>query len=321
MSQSLYYIVAFICVVVFGSACASDNRATGNSPDNTEYVIAQNPKIPISTTIAGENVSFDREDMYERLDRELTSITYGHSNTMLTIKRANKYFPIIAPILKKKGIPDDFLYLAAIESSLNVRAYSGAGAAGLWQLLATTAREYGLEVNDEVDERYDPEKSTIAACKYLNAGYRKYGHWCTVAASYNAGMGRISKELEKQLAETSFDLYLNDETSRYVFRFIAMKLVMENPKEYGFFLNKQHLYQPVKYTEVEVSGPIKSWSEWAKSKGTSYAQLKELNPWIRAASLTNKRNKIYKVKIPVASDLYRSKKTFSVYNKNWVVND
>lgn len=310
--------LALLVGLGFGTASAYDYAS---SDARTPFVTAVNPILPLSATIAGEKVDFDREDMYERLDRELTNIVYGHSSTLLILKRANKYFPVLAPILKKNGIPIDFLYLAAIESSMNVRAYSRAGAAGLWQLLAATARQYGLEVNDEVDERYDPEKSTEAACRYLKGGYGKYKHWCTVAASYNAGMGRISSELQKQLAGNSFDLYLNEETSRYVFRFIAMKLVLQNPKKYGYRLSVGQLYQPVRYKEVEVSGSIKSWSEWADAKGVSYAQLREINPWIRSSSLTNKKGRVYKVKLPMADDLYRSKRTFKAYDENWIIKE
>ena len=173
-------------------------------------------------------------------------------------------------------------------------------------------------MNDEVDERYHPEKSTVAACKYLKAGYKKYGHWATVAASYNAGMGRISGALEKQLVDNSFDLYLNEETSRYVFRFLAMKMVLENPRTYGYRLTAKQLYQPIACKEEAVSGSVASWSQWARERGISYAQLRELNPWIRASSLTNKAKKTYMVKIPIATELYRSKRKFTVWNKKWV---
>ena len=277
------------------------------------------PDIPSSVTFAGEKISFDRLDMAERLDRELTGIIYGQTTTELCFKRANRYFPALARILKEQGVPLDFLYLAVTESSMDYNAYSSAKAAGMWQLLAGTARDYGLEVTDDVDERYDPEKSTVAACKYLKAAFKKYGHWPTVAASYNAGMGRISGELTKQKAENSFDLYLVQETSRYVFRIIAYKLVMESPKRYGYRFSRKNLWQPVDYTVVEVTGPVASWVDWAKAKGITYAQLREANPWIRSTKLTNAGGKTYKVRIPKHNDLYRSKRTFTVYNKEWVV--
>ena len=277
------------------------------------------PDIPTSVTFAGEKVSFVRLDMAERLDRELTGIIYGQTTTELCFKRANRYFPALAKILKEQGVPLDFLYLAVTESSMDYNAYSSAKAAGMWQLLAGTGRDYGLEVTDEVDERYDPEKSTVAACKYLKAAYKKYGHWPTVAASYNAGMQKISNELSKQQVDNSFDLYLVQETSRYVFRIIAYKLVMESPKRYGYRFSRKNLYQPVDYTTVEVTGSVSSWIDWAKAKGLTYAQLREANPWIRSTKLTNASGKTYRVRIPKQSELYRSKRTITVYNKDWVV--
>ena len=273
----------------------------------------------MSINFAGETVSFDRLDMAERLDRELTSIIYGQTTTELCFKRANRYFPALAKILKEQGVPLDFLYLAVTESSMDYSAYSSAKAAGMWQLLAGTGRDYGLEVSDEVDERYDPEKSTVAACKYLKSAYKKYGHWPTVAASYNAGMQKISNELSKQRVDNSFDLYLVQETSRYVFRIMAYKLLMESPKRYGYRFSRKNLWQPVDYTTVDVTGSVASWIDWAKDKGLTYAQLREANPWIRSTKLTNASGKTYKVRIPKQSELYRSKRTFSVYNKDWVI--
>ena len=283
------------------------------------FGVTASPDIPSSVTFAGEKVSFDRLDMAERLDRELTGIIYGQTATELCFKRANRYFPALAKILKDQGVPLDFLYLAVTESSMDYNAYSSAKAAGLWQLLAGTARDYGLEVGDDVDERYDPEKSTVAACKYLKAAYTKYGHWPTVAASYNAGMQRISSEMSKQQVDHSFDLYLVQETSRYVFRIIAYKLVMESPKRYGYRFSRKNLWQPVAYTTVDVTGSVANWVDWAKARGITYAQLREANPWIRSTKLTNSSGKTYKVRIPKQSDLYRSKRSFTVYNKDWVI--
>lgn len=282
------------------------------------YAPVISPKIPTNINFCEKKIDLDRNDMYERFDRELTTLIYGHGSTMLMLKRANKYFPILAPILKANGVPADIIYLACAESSLNPRAYSPAKAAGMWQFIASTAKQYGLEVNDEVDERYNIEKATAAACRYLKNALKKYGDWPTVMASYNAGMGRITGELDKQLADNSFDLYLNDETSRYVFHIMAIKAIMENPSAFGYKLDADQLYRNPDCKIVEVSGPVEDWAVWAQSQGISYAQLKEENPWIRSRSLTNKTGKTYKVKVPKSESLSRSKQPKSVYNKAWV---
>ncbi|MDE6397615.1 MAG: lytic transglycosylase domain-containing protein [Muribaculaceae bacterium] len=286
-------------------------------PHHGEFSEVHNPKIPMNMQFAGQNVSLDRVDMFERFDRELTSLIYSHGNTLLTLKRANKYFPVMAPILKKNGVPLDLLYLACVESYLNHRAYSPAKAAGFWQFLPSTGTQYGLEVSDEVDERYNLEKATEAACRYLNNAYRKYGDWATVMASYNGGMGRLSSELEKQQGKTFFDLYLTEETSRYVFRIMAMKAVLENPSAFGFRLTPEQFYQPVEYTTEEVSGPVEDWPAWAAERGLTYAQLREENPWIRSKKLTNKNGKTYQVRLPKKDSLFRSTNKKTLYNPNW----
>lgn len=276
------------------------------------------PEVPQKMKLCGKDVDLDRVDMWERLDRELSSMVYTHANTMLTIKRANKYFPVMAPILKKNGVHSDILYLACIESYLNPRAYSGAKAAGIWQFMPATAKEYGLEVSDEIDERYHLEKATEAACKYMKKAYAKYGNWESVMSAYNGGMGRVSKELGAQGTNSAFDLYLTDETSRYPFRVMAMKEIMENPTKYGFNLRADQLYQPLECTEVTVSEPVEDWAAWAKDQGISYAQLREANPWIRAKKLTNKTGKTYTVKVPTKTSLSRSRQKKQVFNSAWI---
>lgn len=290
-------------------------------PEPAEFSDVVNPSIPSSVKFAGRKIDLDPIHMWERLDRELTAITYTHGNTLLAIKRANRYFPVLAPILKKNGLPSDMIYLAVIESTLNPRALSPAKAAGLWQLMPATGKEYGLEVNDDVDERYDPVKATEAASRYLKNAYAKYGNWESVAASYNGGMARISKELGAQQAESAFNLYLADETMRYIFRMLAMKLIMENPSAYGFNLTADQLYQPIVYKTVEVSDPVEDWAAWAKEQGIDYLTLREHNPWIRSKSLPNKTGKTYKVNIPSRDSLSRSRQKVAVYNPAWVVAD
>lgn len=299
------------------SSAPQDATSQRNSDVLTEHTYVV-PQVPDTVHLCGDAISLDRADMWERYDRELSAVAFGHGSTTLMIKRANKYFPVMAPILKANGVPYDLLYLACAESTLNPRAYSSAKAAGFWQFLASTGQQYGLEVNDEVDERYNIEKATAAACKYLKQAYRKYGDWPTAMASYNAGQGRISSELESQNVDSSFDLYLVDETSRYVFRIMAIKAVLEHPSDYGFYLTADQLYQPVACKEVEVSGPVADWPAWAEAHDITYAQLREANPWIRAKKLTNKQGKTYVVKVPTEDALSRTHKKKHVYNPAWV---
>lgn len=254
---------------------------------------------PKQMDFAGEIVPYNMADVQERLDREMvTNINY-HTNTTLVIKRANKVFPIIEPILAKNGIPDDFKYLAVIESSL-VNAVSPAGARGIWQFMPATAKENGMEVNDYVDERYDLEKSTQAACKYLNEAKAKFGNWTSAAASYNGGMSGISRKLEEQQVESFYDLLLTEETSRYVFRILALKEIMKNPAKYGFDIPKEMLYQPIPVKTIEIDSTINDLATFAKTQGINYKILKLHNPWLRDKKLINKSGKKYEIEIPTA---------------------
>jgi soluble lytic murein transglycosylase-like protein len=216
-------------------------------------------------------------------------------------------------------MPEDLIYLAVAESSLDINAVSPAKAAGIWQFMPATGKQYGLEVNDDVDERFDPEKETVAACKYLRGAYSRYGNWATVCASYNAGTGKISSELSSQRVNTSFDLRLVSETSRYVFRIMSYKIFLENPKRFGYRLHSNQLYQHIDYDVIEVDTPVSSWVSWAQDHGITYAQLRDANPWIRSTKLPNASGKVYKVKVPKQASLYRSKAGNKVYNDNWVV--
>ena len=303
---------------VLASSSAAETAVEQTEQSQSGFSPVISPVIPSSVIFADKKISLDDTDMWERLDRELSAMSYTHGNTMLAIKRANRYFPVMAPILKEQGIPADMIYLAAIESTLNPFAVSPAKAAGMWQFMPSTAKEYGLEVGTEVDERYNIEKATRAACKYLRNAYAKYGNWESVAASYNGGMARITNELAAQQADSAYDLWLADETMRYMFRLLAMKMIMEHPAQYGYNLTASQLYQPAEYTSVKVNGPVDDWAQWAINHGTDYRTLREHNPWIRAKSLTNKTGKTYTVLIPTKDSVSRSKQKSKVYNPAWV---
>lgn len=275
--------------------------------------------VPSSVTFCGKNIDLTRYDRYERMDRELLAFTYMHSTSIQMIKKANRYFPIVEPILKANGIPDDFKYLMVIESNLNPTALSSAGAAGLWQFMQTTGREYGLEVNKNIDERYHVEKSTEAACKYLKDAYAKYQDWIAVAASYNAGQARISTQFEKQQVDEMLDLYLVEETARYVYRIIAAKIMFSNPSAFGFRLRTKDLYMPIPYKEVSVNTGILNLAEWAKKQGITYALLKNMNPWLRDNFLQNVSKRTYTLKIPTAEGMKHDPKKVKVHDKRWVV--
>ncbi len=257
------------------------------------------PAVPRQIIFAGDTVRFDRSDLYERMDRELISFTYMHSNSILMLKKSERYFRQVEPILKQNGIPDDLKYLMAIESNLNPKAYSSAGAAGLWQFTKTTGKEYGLVIDTEVDERYNIEKETLAACKYLRKAYEKYGDWMTVAASYNAGQGGISRRLADQRQKSAMDLWLVEETSRYMFRVLSAKMFFENPSAFGFNVNDFEKYPYHSPKEVvTLSGAIASLVDFAEEHGVTYYQLKEANLWLRDNKLLNKAGHTYKIIIP-----------------------
>lgn len=254
-------------------------------------------KIPSSVSFAGELVPLHEMDVRERLDLELTTICYWHSSTILTMKRAHRWFPIIEPILKEYGVPEDLKYLAVAESGLN-QVISSAGATGIWQFMKSAGVEYGLVINDEIDERYHVEKSTVAACKYLLSLKSRLGSWSLAAAAYNMGPAGISKQMERQKETSYYDMFLNTETARYVYRILAFKTIFSNPEDFGFYLTEADKYPPYKYKEVEVNTPIKSWGEFCKEHNISYKQLKLYNPWLREAHLTNKELKTYTIKLP-----------------------
>lgn len=256
-------------------------------------------KVPEKMELAGEQVPLDRNDIKERMDRELLVNTYWQSNGLLLIKRAHKFFPIIEPLLKKYDLPDDFKYLCVAESAL-INIPSSKGAAGYWHFLPSTGREFGLEVNRNVDERYNLEKSTRVAAEYLKKANRKFGSWTLAAAAYNAGNGRISQRLRQQQVTDYYDLLLNTETGRYIFRILALKEVLSNPKKYGFVFDKEDLYTFPSTYEVKVDTTINNIASFAKNYGVTYKDLKLVNPWLRETKLNNKSRKEYIIKIPTS---------------------
>lgn len=256
-------------------------------------------KVPERMELAGEQVPLDRNDIKERMDRELLVNTYWQSNGLLLIKRAHKFFPIIEPLLKKYDLPDDFKYLCVAESAL-INIPSSKGAAGYWHFLPSTGREFGLEVNKNVDERYNLEKSTRVAAAYLKKAKRKFGSWTLAAAAYNAGNGRISQRLKQQQVTDYYDLLLNTETGRYIFRILALKEVLSNPKKYGFVFDQEDLYTFPSTYEVKVDTAITNIASFAKNYGITYKDLKIVNPWLRETKLNNKSRKEYIIKIPTS---------------------
>lgn len=278
------------------------------------------PDTPSSIEFCGAAYDLTRYNMYEGIDRELTSFTYFHSTTLLLFKRANYYFPVIEPILKANGVPDDFKYLAVIESNLDPRVSSPARAVGMWQFLEGTGKQYGLTITPTVDERCHVEKATLAACKYLKEAYAKYGDWATVASSYNAGMGRISGELEKQYVDHSMDLWVVQETTRYIYRIMAMKLIFENPYKYGFIIRAKDLYKPIGCDEVNVSSDIADLADYAKKKGVTYADLKRFNPWLRDRKLAT-GGKTFKLLIPREEEMYYRTPNTYVHNPAWTIDN
>lgn len=268
----------------------------GNQLFDTLYTI-KSFRLPDTVTFAGERIPLENFDTRESLEREILTSAYRHSSTILIIKRANRYLPMIEKILKKNNIPDDFKYLAAAESEYS-NIISPAGATGFWQIMPETGKEQGMEINTIVDERYDVEKSTQFACDFFQKSYEKYGNWTLAAASYNGGRAGLDEQIEIQNQHNYYDLLLNEETARYIFRAVAYKLVISDPVAFGFNINEADLYPELKYYEVKVDTAVTSFSLFAEKFGTNYKILKFLNPWLRKPFLTPRPNKEYSVKIP-----------------------
>ncbi len=322
MRKSILHISVLLLATVLGALVmallSGNNLEKAESDKPLVLSMTASVDIPESMTFAGEQITFDRYDKRERMDRELNSFTYFHSTTLLLIKRANRIFPVIEPILKQQGLPDDLKYLAVIESSLDYRAVSPARATGLWQFMESTGKQYGLEVTSEVDERYHIEKSTVAAGRYLKDAYRKYGSWSGAALSYNGGQARITSELTNQRVDDALDLWLVDETSRYYYRMLAIKLIFEHPQQYGFVIKPEHLYKPMEFREVKVTSSIPDLVAFAKQNNITYAQLKDFNSWLRSTRLSNTSGKAYTILIPTRESMYyRKGEKPKVHNPAW----
>ncbi len=291
---SVFMILFFSCTPAPEKKESSEETEIPNPQQG--YVI---PELPDSMFFCGKVIHLIDEDIHEKLDRELLVNTFFQSATVQTIKRSNRYFPIIEPILKKHGIPDDFKYLAVIESNL-LQAVSPAGAQGFWQFMPTTAKEYGLLISNEVDERLNIEKSTEAACAYLKLAHGELGSWDLAAASYNRGIGGVRQDMKWQGTDNYFDTHMNAETGRYVYRILAVKLIFEDPEYYGYTIKKEELYEPFQTRSVEVKSSIGNLAEWSLAKGINYKILVKLNPWLLTNKLTLKGNTFH-LQLPHAS--------------------
>lgn len=297
-----FSIVAAMAMIILSSNAKKAKEAEPSEQTTVEEKIipqiVKGPDLDKTFTFAGEVIPTDNFDVKERLDRELTVNTYWHSSTMLNLKKAYRYFPVLERILAENDLPDDLKYIAVAESNLS-NVVSPAGARGLWQFMKSAGQQYGLEINSEVDERYHVEKATEAACKYFKYLKNRFGSWSLVAAAYNMGPSRTASFLKKQHAKSYYDLNLNEETSRYFFRLIAIKEIMTHPEEFGFYLNDNDKYPPLdEYEIIEVNGAVESLGAFAEKYQTSYRMLKVYNPWLIDTDLTNRYRKTYEIRIP-----------------------
>lgn len=294
---TLSLVLLCLVIIVFFSNGIHENEVQSVTNTHKNYKVKA-LQLPNDLNLAGERVPIEIEDVKERMDRELLVNTYWQSNGLLLLKRAHKYFPILEPLLKKYGIPDDFKYLALAESGF-IDETSTAGAAGIWHFMKKTGKEYGLEINKNVDERYHIEKSTKVAAAYLKKAKERFGSWTLAAAAYNAGNYGIAKRLETQQVTSYYDALLPDETERYVFRILALKEVISNPKKYGFVFDENDLYTLEQTKEIKVDSAITNIASFAKNFGLNYKELKKHNPWLRENHLNNKSKKNYLIKIPI----------------------
>ena len=297
-------LIGVSAAITFSLAQSNDEQMETYEGTEHEYLffdqidhITHDIELPDTLYFCGEEVPLDLFYVRERLERELLINTYRHSTTILQLKRTTRWFPVMEPLMEQYGLPEDFKYLAMIESELT-NAVSPSKAVGFWQFLESTGKEYGLEINKEVDMRYNVEKETVAACKYLKTAYRKFDNWTAAAASFNCGTGRITRTMEEQRVDSYYDMRLPEETQRYVFRILALKLITENPEKYGFQIGDNGWYRPFETKTVTVTQSIPNLIDFAFEQGTNYKMLKYFNPWLRSNSLTVSAGNSYEIKIP-----------------------
>ncbi|HPT02425.1 MAG TPA: lytic transglycosylase domain-containing protein [Bacteroidales bacterium] len=325
MKKRIVIIVALLTIAGVHGFYLLRNNSGGVDDDNYRKALMHSNKVfslvlPASVEFAGEEAPLSLYYVREGLDRELTVNTYWHSSTILMLKKAARYFPTIIPILKSYGIPEDFKYLVLIESGLT-NVVSPAGAAGFWQFLPETGKRYGLEINDEVDERYHVEKATLAACKMLKDSKATFKNWTLAAAAYNAGESKIMKELERQKVDNYYDLFLNSETSRYIYRLLAIKLLYEHPTQFGFYIRNKDQYPPIPTYRVKVDSTVSNLIDFAKHFNINYRVLKEFNPWLRKDKLTNTARKQYTFLIPKPGYRVYDSLVHSIDNGDMIFND
>jgi hypothetical protein len=302
--RRISYILFILVAILFLSFKPEPSKNIVSPPDQypQEYKIVT-PQIPDEIDFAGEKVPLENFDVRERLERELVVNTYWHSATILNLKRANRWFPIIEEILDENDIPDDFKFIPMVETNMD-NVISVKGATGFWQFMEAAAEKYGLEVNRIVDERYHVEKSTLAATKYLKDAYARFGSWTMAAASYNMGMNGAAEQVGRQKTNNYYNLALNEETARYIFRLLAYKEMLKDPKKYGFNIDEGELYQPYETKIVKINMEVKHFADFAKEYGINYGTLKLFNPWLRENYLPNKNKKTYEIKLPVEGSIY-----------------
>ena len=293
---AILFFLAVIVIISCNSFLPKNDKNVSDSFISDAGAVTVPVPLPTKATFATELVPMNLFYVREGLDRELTLNTYWHSNTLLLFKRANRFFPTIERILKQNMVPEDFKYIVLIESGL-LNVTSPAGAGGYWQFLPETAKEYGLEVSTTVDERLHIEKATQAACRYFLESYKKYGSWTVVAAAFNGGQGRMKRIIKHQATQDFYEMYTNSETGRYIYRILAVKLIFENPESYGFRLKQEDLYPVIPFKSVTVNSDIKSLVSFAKSNGTTYRLLREMNPWLVDTLLTVRPSKSYEIRI------------------------